>query len=651
MRMRFIAALLVLTFTGCGAEPGEEPGERLIVLGIDGMDYELTRRFMDEGLMPNFSRLAQEGTFQSLETSVPPLSPVAWSNFITGMDAGAHGIYDFFHRHPETMIPYNSASEVIGEEPTKIGGKWQIPGAGEVKLLRRGQPFWEVLEEHGVPAHIIRIPANFPPSGTASHELTGMGTTDILGTSGTLSYYTSELFAADRTITGGEIFEAWAEDNVVRTALHGPDNPFLQQREELTTDLVVYLDPEEPRAKIAIGDEEVLLEVGQWSEWVPVEFEMIPTQTLNGICRFYLRQVRPEFQLYVSPINYDPLAPAQVISTPDDFAEELARATGRFYTQGMPEDTKIVTEEVMDPDEFLAQSRIAHQEIVDQWGYVMDRFQSGFLFYYFGNLDQTSHVMFRSFDPEHPLYDPEVDGPYAGVIPELYRQADAVVGYTLDRLAENPPRAGGTRLVVMSDHGFAPFRRAFHLNTWLAQNGYLALKGPYLENDPGFFANVDLARSRAYGLGFNGLYLNLRGRERNGIVDPGERQALLDEISDKLLQVIDPATGEPAITKVYQSDQVYEDRGALEIGPDLLVGYAEGTRCSNESILAEVPAELFKDNDEAWSGDHGMDHETVPGILLTDRPLGKPATSLKDLAGSLLAEFGIAGFPARPAAE
>ncbi len=641
-------ALAALLVAGCGAGPGEEPGERLIVLGIDGMDYELTRRFMDEGLMPNFSRLARQGSFQALGTSVPPLSPVAWSSFITGMDSGGHGVFDFFHRDPETMMPYLSISVAEPGKSVKLGG-WQLPVGGGARPMRRGEPFWEVLEERGIPTHILRIPANFPPSGTASHELSGMGTPDLLGSPGTFSFYTSELFATDRKISGGKLYEAWPEEGVVRSELHGPRNPFRVEPEELTTELVVYLDSDQPRARIVVGDGdgEVTLEQGQWSDWVEVSFETIPTRTLTGICRFYLRQVRPEFELYVSPINLDPLASAQPISTPEGFAEELAAASGRFYTQGMPEDTKALTEGVLGPEEFLAQSRIAHRELVDQWEVVLERFQSGLLFYYFGNLDQTSHVMFRSIDPQHPAYDPEVDGPYAGVIPDLYRQADEIVGTTLEKLGDRPPRAGGTRLVVMSDHGFASFRRAFHLNTWLEKNGYLAMKGPHLENDPGFYANVDWTKTRAYGLGFAGLYINLQGRERDGIVAPGERQALMDEIAAGLLEVVDPETGGRVITKVYQREKHYQSRGALDIGPDIQVGYAETYRVSEESGLGGIPAELFKDNDDAWSGDHGMDPETVPGILLTDRPLQQPATSLKDLAASILAEFGIDGFPRR----
>ncbi|MEJ2085285.1 MAG: alkaline phosphatase family protein, partial [Acidobacteriota bacterium] len=267
-------------------------------------------------------------------------------------------------------------------------------------------------------------------------------------------------------------------------------------------------------------------------------------------------------------------------------------------------------------------------------------FDGGFLFYYFGTLDQTSHMMMRATDPDHPTSIAARDAPYAHVLEKIYEEMDRVVGYTLETMEPN------TTLVVMSDHGFTSWRRAFHLNTWLKENGYITFKDPNRKDDPGLFMNVDWSQTKAYALGLNGLYINLRGREKYGIVGPQERQALMDELSEKLLAVIDPETGEQAITRVYKREEIYHDGGYLDIGPDLQVGYAKGVRGSNESALGEFPPEIIVDVDDEWNGDHCMDHTAVPGILLTNRPLQRPATSLKDLGQSILAEFGITeGFP------
>jgi predicted AlkP superfamily phosphohydrolase/phosphomutase len=637
-----VATMALLLPSACTRQVGASEARRVIVLGFDGMDYGLTRRLMDEGRLPNLARLAAQGTFAALGTALPPQSPVAWSDFITGSDAGHHGIFDFIHRDPRTMMPYLSTSRTVEPNHFLRFGKWQIPlSGGKVELLRRGEPFWQVLERHGIPTTIMRIPANFPPSGTATRELSGMGTPDVLGTYGTFSFYTSDAQRFEGVdVTGGKIHDSLPIGGIVEATLAGPPNPFLREQEPLEAPFTVYLDPEKPLAKIVVGDQERVLAQGEWSDWVPVTFAMAPTQKLHAIARFYLKQVRPTFELYVSPLNIDPLHPALPISTPASFAGELAKEGGRFYTQGMPEDTKALSEGVLDTREFLAQAHIAGEEVAAQYHSVLARFSRGLLFYYFGTGDQTSHMMWRSMDPGHPAYDAARDAPFADVIPNLYEAFDAIVGYTLDHMGPE------TTLVVMSDHGFTSWRRAVDLNAWLAQNGYLAVIDPTRTDDPGLFANVDWSRTRAYGLGINGLYINLAGRERWGIVPPGDRSALMEELAHKLEGLIDPATGEHAILHAYLRDRAYHGRGALEIGPDLVIGYNKHYRCSNDSALGKVGREVFADNRDAWSGDHCMDPSVIPGILATSRPLKKPVARLSDLAAAVLAEFGVEGFPA-----
>jgi predicted AlkP superfamily phosphohydrolase/phosphomutase len=306
----------------------------------------------------------------------------------------------------------------------------------------------------------------------------------------------------------------------------------------------------------------------------------------------------------------------------------------------MAEDTKALNEGVLSRAEFLQQAAFVGDEVTRQYWKVLDEFTDGLLFYYFENLDQVSHMMWRARDPGHPAYDAARDAPFSAVVDDLYVAFDQIVGETMRRIGSD------TTLIVMSDHGFASWRRSFNLNSWLRDNGYLDVVDPTVRDDPGLFQNVDWSRTRAYGLGLNGLYINLRGREKWGIVPPSDRSSLIDEIRQRLLGTIDPKTGRPAVTRVDRREQIYADAGHLAVAPDLIVGYADGTRVSNESALGGVPAGVLVDNTQEWSGDHCMDPETVPGILLTNRPLRQPAGSLDKVAGAILAEFGITGFPA-----
>ena len=424
---------------------------------------------MARGRMPNFARLAAQGRFGPLATTIPPQSPVAWSSFITGRDPGAYGIFDFVHRDPKTMTPYLSTTRTEpGRWNLRLFG-WQFPlRPGRVELLREGEPFWNELEARHIPTTIMRMPANFPPSGTATRELSGMGTPDILGTYGTFSFYTSDAasFPAGSP-SGGAVYHVSVQDGVVHGTLDGPDQPFLTQPTAMHVPFTAEVDATREFVKIDVGAEERVLRVGQWSDWVPVSFAVKPFQTLPAEARFYVKALSPSFELYVSPLNFDPLSPANPISTPAGYAAELARATGRFYTQGMPEDTAALKSGVFDTDEFLRQAAIAQDETLREYRYVLSRFDRGLLFYYFGDTDQVSHMMWRTLDPGHPAYDAD-DAAHAHVIPDMYAAVDAIVGETLKQLGPDD------LLVVMSDHGFASWRRSFNLNSWLRDHGYLS---------------------------------------------------------------------------------------------------------------------------------------------------------------------------------
>ncbi|RMG46476.1 MAG: hypothetical protein D6718_05565 [Acidobacteria bacterium] len=644
-----LAAAVVAAAAAVHAQ--ELPEKRLIVLGFDGMDYELTSRLLAEGKLPNLARVARSGLFRPLGTAIPPQSPVAWSDFTTGMDAGGHGIFDFLHRDPLTYFPKFSTSTVeSGDGPAVRLGCWRFPlWGGETKLLRHGKPFWQVLEDHGIETTVVRMPANFPPSGLATRELSGMGTPDLMGGYGEFSFYTTDPSKASLRVSGGAVYAVAVEDGVIHAALHGPENPlYTCGKADLEAPFTVYLDPDEEVVKLVVGDEERLLRAGEWSDWVPVSFSLgapagrlarpflsLVAGSIPAIARFYVRSVHPQFEMYVSPLNHDPRDPAIPLSHPASFAQELAEATGLFYTQGMPEDTKALKSGILTPEEFLQQARLAGEEIEEQYKYVLDKFARGFLFYYFGNVDQVSHMMWRSMDPDHPAYDPVRDAPFAGAVEEVYRRMDQIVGYTLEHAGDD------VELIVMSDHGFTSWRRTFNLNSWLLQNGYLVLYDPYADTGSILSGDVDWSRTRAYGLGINGLYVNLKGREKQGIVAPEERLALLREIGRKLLETVDPETGQPAVTKVYIREETYHDRGQLEVGPDMIVGYAKGTRCSDPSVLGDIEENVFADNTSWWSGDHCMDHEAVPGILFSSVPLDRPPRNLHELTGTILERFGI----------
>ena len=624
--------------------------ERLIIIGVDGFDPRLASQMMDAGELPNLSKMRDSQGFQPLETSMPPQSPVAWANFITGADPGVHGIFDFIHRHPERQYsPYYSAAETIESDDGWDVGEHKLPltffpfnhNPTQTLLRREGTPWWDYLDEAGVPVYIYDIPSNYPPSPSRFGHvccLCGMGVPDLLGTYGTNQTF-SVRNRKESSQDGALRKPLRFKKHTATAAITGPVNSLLKKPQDSQVEFTIHRHPIQPLARLELPNQTLVLKAGEWSDWVQLDFELempafLPNETVSGICRFFLQEVRPTFRLYVTPINIDPTnLGEQQISEPKEFVTEIANELGLFYTTGFQEDHKALSNKIFTDEEYLEQATHVLDERLTLLDYAMDRFDDGVLFFYFSSTDLQAHMFWWASDAKHPVREPEQARKFNGVIEDLYRQIDGVVGRVQSRYPD-------TTVMVMSDHGFANFRRQFNLNTWLRDNGYIWPPDcdSLLASPTG--RNVDWSQTRAYGLGLNGLYLNLAGRERDGIVSPQERDALLAEISAKLLEVRDPETGEQVITRVYRADEIYHGP-MVEKAPDLLVGYKRGYRCSWATTLGTITDEVLSDNDSAWSADHCMAYEEVPGVIFSSRPILRSDPALVDLAPTILEYYDL----------
>jgi len=611
---------------------------RVFVLGLDGMSPYMVARLFESGGLPNLKRLSEIGSYSKLATSDPPQSPVAWSCFITGMNPGGHGIFDFVHRDPETIKPYLSTSRLVQPSRTLGAGKWSLPiSGGGIVQQRKGRPFWEYMEDEGVSASLFRIPATFPPKETSTRLLSGLGVPDMRGSYGVFTLFTDDPKREPGHVPGGDIRRVQFADDYVATDIAGPDNNLLKVPEPVRIPLVVRRDRLYDVARISIQGTEFILNKGEWSGWVRVKFAMMPAgfAGVSGICRFYLKQVHPVFELYVSPINIDPADPAIPISSPASYSRELCERFGPFYTQGIAEDNQALSNGVLDHEEYLAQAWSVLRERERIFDYELGRFREGFFFHYVSCLDVNQHMLWWTIDPQHPMHRPDLAKKRAGALDEFHAAADAMVGRVL--------KAAGPEdlVIVMSDHGFASFRRCFGLNDWLLKNGYLKLKPGAGPREADGLRGVDWSETQAYGLGINSLYVNLHGREAGGVVPPGDpARALVAEIVGRLEKETDPATGENPVSRVLPASAAYSG-GCIGSAPDAVVCYNRNYRSSWESVLGGFTGQVCSDNMNEWTGDHCMDSRLLAGVLFANRKLTAEAPSLVDLPVTILAEFGI----------
>jgi len=637
-RRNFLQTTAALTMSaGCARRPAKSRKtalRRMIVLGVDGMDPNLMRQYIAAGKMPNCAKLIERGSFQPLATSNPPQSPVAWSNFISGTNPGGHGIFDFIARDPQTMLPYQSTSRIIGGGKPWQFGDVQVPlSPGTVTNLRHGATLWNELERHGVDCTVYRMPANFPPSAGDATALSGMGTPDLQGGYGTFTWFTDDIKERTHDVSGGRIERVPMREHVMECRLRGPANEFSKQQELIEIPLTIYRDPVEPAVRIEVQGTTLILKEGEWSDWVVVKFPIVPYAVeASGICRFYLKHVHRPFGLYVSPINIDPKNPSLPLSTPPDYSKQLVQELGYYYTQGMVEDTKALTAGVLNADEYRQQALFVHEERLRFFEHELNRFRDGFLFFYFSTLDLSSHVFWRTIDTGHPLYTAEIARTQGEFISDLYQKVDHAVGLAMERLDDE------TWLMVMSDHGFNSFRRQFNLNSWLLDHGLLRTNRPPVRAGSTGFQDVDWNKSQAFGLGLNGLYLNRAGREVHGTVDAVMAEKLERDLIRQLQEIRDPDTGDQVITNVFRAADIYSGPH-VDLAPDLIVGYNRNYRASWDTILGGFPRQLILDNTDAWSGDHCIDPQFVPGVLLSSRPLATAMPSLEDLAPTILTAF------------
>lgn len=645
------------------AGPADHP--RVIILGIDGLDPDILREVMErhpEG-MANFHRLAGMGQgVLELGTSTPPQSPVAWSNFATGRRAGGHGVYDFIHRDPAT---YGIAPSTIAlEEQGGIGLPGTdivIPTGGGARSSRSGEAFWTLLADAGVPANLYRVPINYPVEPSKGVSVPGMLTPALDSPYGLYTVYSTEPPARLEQDSG-----TWrpvrVRDGVVRTQLHGPANAFREGAPVQTVPLTFYVDRDAGSVIVELDGERVVMAPGQWSRFMSARFELLPAGAMGlaGMTRFYLKSIDPVFEVYAAPVNFDPRDPADVIATPDGAAEDLAEAIGPYYTKGMAEDVGALKEGALDDAEFMGQAELVYLERRRMLDHALERHaaaeEGGLLFVYVSSVDLSMHMMWRHQDPAHPAHDPALAGTdssgwsgrdgstWRDVVDDLYLRMDPLVGRVLDSAPED------ALVMVMSDHGFAPYRRKFSLNTWLLEEGYLTLlpgKARELElDDPGHVpvsiaSAVDWSKTRAYGVGFNGLYLNLEGREASGIVRPGaEAELLVEELAARLEMIRDG--DERVVLAADISADLFGDSPRAADAPEIIVGYNADYGNSDEASLGRIPAHVLTDNTGGtFNGSHLMHPSVVGGVLLTSGRVTSDAPRLEDLTASILSLYGV----------
>ena len=558
-----------------------------LILGFDAFDPKMFEGLHQQGLVPNLARLVAMGGYSRFAVANPPQSEVSWTSIATGLNPGAHGMFDFVHREPSSYTPFLS----LAPTRRKLGVTSFVRPYG-------ARTIFDIAADRGYPATSLWWPGTFPASpGSPVRTLPGLGTPDLLGRMGVGCLYSSDPGAPERM--GKTPVRRLVREGPGRYSLEliGPTR--LRRSREATLSLPLRLEVgDDLGAVLRIGKRTVALTVGEWSPILELEFRVAPFVSLRAIARVILTAVQPTTRLYCLPIQLHPLRPLWPYGTPRAFVKHTWRSCGPFLTLGWPQDTTGLEDGCIDDDQFLALCDSIFAARAKVLLYHLDQFREGVLASVFDTLDRVQHMYWR-------------DRP--DVIEAWYRKLDALVGGVLERY---PVSAGGQRrLLVLSDHGFHRWDHVVHLNRWLLEKGHLTSTEPM----SGDLKTVDWRGTQAYAVGLNSLYLNLEGREGQGVVPVERRRELAERIQAELLAWRGP-DGQPVMQRVWLNEQVFT--GPLAgYGPDLVLGYSAGYRASAATGLGGWQGNALEPNRSHWGADHCFDPAAVPGVLFANRDL------------------------------
>jgi predicted AlkP superfamily phosphohydrolase/phosphomutase len=572
---------------------------RTIILGFDAFDPVFCEGLLQKGRLPNLARFLAIDGYRRFEVTNPPQSEVSWTSIATGLNPGGHGIFDFVHRDPNTYTPFVSLL------PTKrgLGGIQYAPPFS-------ANTFFDQAAKKGYPAISLFWPATFPARpDSLVKSLPGLGTPDIHGKLGVGTQFSTTQGSDDANRkTPVESLKSVGKGRF-QASLKGPCRSKGGQEEP--TLLSYELDIlDDQRARLEIGNHKLELVLGKWSQIFELSFKMGTFVKVHVLTRVNLTSLSPEVNLYFLPLQINPLHSPWHYAVPPKFVKNSWKANGPFLTIGWPQDTTGLEDGCINDEQFLklcdsifeTRERILMHQLAE--------FQEGVLASVFDSLDRIQHMFWRD---------------HVDIIEEWYVKLDGLVGRVEDKIRNKGLK--NARLLVVSDHGFSNFDHKIHLNRWLIENGYLV---PKEDNDNGNLRDVNWQSSQAYGLGLNSIYLNLAGREGQGIVEPSQVEPLTDEISNKLLAWQD-AEGVNVVKSVSTNAEAFAGPLA-EYGPDLIVGYAPGYRASPQTGLGEWEKDSLEENRDHWNSDHCIDPQSVPGVLFSNQGLANfPEPSYRDM--------------------
>src|SRR5688572_18107975 len=479
---------------------------KTLILGFDSFDPAVFEEMAGQNKLPNFEKFIQQGGYSRLEVCSPPQTEVSWTSIATGADPGGHGIFDFVHRDPATYTPYVS---ILPMRKNALGEQFVPPYTAKT--------FFEEAANLGYPATALWWPAMFPARPDVPvNTLPGLGTPDIRGQLGVGTLFSTEDEVRKKT---GIVNLVPAGKDRFTASLPGPQTQSRSGPQTISLPLILNVI-DGKTARLQVDKQQVDLRLGEWSDILELRFKAGMLFTIHAITRFIATSLSGVVRVYTLPLQIHPLHSTWHYASSNSFSKKLWKEVGPYLTLGWPQDTTGLEEGCISDEQFLDLCEMIFERRIQILYYLMDEFREGVLASIFDDLDRVQHMFFHN----------RMD-----VVQDWYKRLDRFVGDINDKVEA---WSGKYRYLIMSDHGFSDFGKKVHLNRWLLENELLCLK-----NGGNDLSGVEWKKTQAYAVGLNSIYLNIAGREGQGIVQSDGLEGLLTSIQDKLLDWKDDGQG------------------------------------------------------------------------------------------------------------
>jgi len=561
---------------------------KTILIGFDAFDPKIFEKLQSEGKTPNLRKIMDSGGYSRFSVPNPPQSEVSWTSIATGLNPGGHGIFDFVHRNP---LSYGRQVSLLPTKTTILGRQFIPP--------HNTPTIFDVAVDDGYPAISLWWPATFPARQSSPvGSLPGLGTPDIFGRLGVGIFYSqepkSEPEIKTRTGTisklkaghyGGEI------DGPQQMAISG------MKQTKIYFELIIE---NEENGRLLVANKAYNLSPGSWSQIIEITFKVGLGTSIKAVTRAIFTNTTGYPTIYFLPLQLHPLKSPWPYGTPKRLMKDIWSNPGPYLTLGWPQDTTGLEEGFITDEQFL----VLCDQICDHREKTLMRmlesYNEGILACIFDSLDRIQHMFLRD----------RMD-----IIEAWYVKLDSLMGRIQTKISAKHD-SKEIQLLVMSDHGFGDFNYKVNLNRWLIDKGYLETNNT---DKFGNLGNVNWQKTKAYAIGLNSIYLNLKDRESKGIVEPDKQNQQVQVLINDLLDWRGP-NGEAVVSKARENADTFSGPYS-KYGPDLVVGYNPGYRGSARTGMGEWVGEQIEENHDHWGADHCFDADSVPGVLFSNSSL------------------------------